>query len=150
MFIVHRTYTEEEEEEGRGGSAEDEEVLALELQGRGEGHRGWGGRVIIFSQECPHLKCSLGARSLYICSQLLDHSTAASGPWLCGAICSPSYTCLCVCVGSSVNEACVSKCTRMLPPDYPLTLLITRLCHSSRFCQPTRTNLAPLLCHLFL
>lgn len=147
MFIVRRTYTEEEE--GRGGSAEDEEVLALELEGRGEGHSGWGGRVIIFSQECPHLKCSLGTRSLYICSQLLDHSTAASGPWLCGAICSPSYTCLCVCVKQCEWSLCFQVYAHAAP-DYPLTLLITRLCHSSRFCQPTRTNLAPLLCHLFL
>lgn len=41
----------------------------------------WGGRVIIFSQEFPHLKSSLGAPSLYICSQLLHHGFRSSAVW---------------------------------------------------------------------
>lgn len=65
----------------------DEEGLALEH----------GGRVIIFSQEFPHLKSSLGAPSLYVCSRLLHHVAAAPGPWLRGAISSASG-CVCVCV----------------------------------------------------
>ena len=160
--MVCRTHRGEEEEEEEGGGAGDEEVLALEQGGRGEGHGGWGrGRVIIFSQEFPHLKSSLGAPSLYICSQLLHHAAAASGPRLCGAIYSASVcvcVCVCVCLWSCececvcvcvwlwvtvwdrASKACMSKYVRMLAPDYPLSLLITTLCHTSRFYQsPHRT-----------
>lgn len=64
----------------------DEERLASER----------GGRVIIFSQEFPHLKSSLGSPLLYVCSPLLHYIAAASGPWLHGAIPSASV-CVCVC-----------------------------------------------------
>lgn len=71
------------------GECGDEERLALEH----------GGRVIIFPQEFPHLKSSLGSPLLYVCSRLLRHIAAASGSWLHGTISSAS---VCVCVHGCV------------------------------------------------
>lgn len=96
-----------------GGEAGNEEVLALEQAGRGEGRSGWGGRVIIFSQEFPHLKSSLGAPSLYICSRLLHHAAAASGPWLCGAIYSASL-CVRVCAARTHARSSVRRSEQSL------------------------------------
>lgn len=59
-------------------------------EGEGRGREGGLGRVIIFSQEFPHLKSSLGAASLYICSLLLHHAAAACG-------CVVRLVCVCVC-----------------------------------------------------
>lgn len=147
MFIVRRTYTEEEEEEGR-----------VSRGWRSIGIRAWrerGGTQWV-RQEGYHIFTGISSFKMFIRRSLTLYLFSAtrslhSRLWSL-AVWSDMLPVIymSVCVWSSVNEACVSKCTCMLPPDYPLTLLITRLCHSSRFCQPTRTNLAPLLCHLFL
>lgn len=99
----------------------DEERLASER----------GGRVIIFSQEFPHLKSSLGSPLLYVCSPLLHYIAAASGPWLHGAIPSASV-CVCVCALLII-----------------LSLLITTLSHPSSFYLSPHRTCIPHSCHHF-
>lgn len=56
-----------------------------------------------------------------------------------------------VCVGGgwpSQSRASASKSVCMPAPDYPLSLLITTLCHSSSFYQSPHRTLRPPRCHL--
>ena len=154
-------------ERERGGGEGAGEALALEHGGRGERCSGWGYHIFTgISSFKIFIRRSL---NLYLFSATpSSHSrlwSSAVGSdilcvcvcvWLC--VCKCVSVCDCVCVsererkreriGDRASKACMSKHEPVPIPDYPLSLLITALCHSSSFYQfPHRKH--PLFCHLF-
>ena len=158
--MVCRTHRGEEEEEEGGGSRGWRSTGIRAGRERGgtrwvrerEGYHIFTGissfKIFIRRSLALYLFSAPPSRRRSLWSSAVWSDILCLGVCVCVCVCLWSCECECVCVcvwlwvtvWDRASKACMSKYVRMLAPDYPLSLLITTLCHTSRFYQsPHRT-----------